>query len=153
MKQRGLVAGLASHTLDTIMAAEQQRVGADFYVKTFNSAKYWSAGAELTPDPNWKPTKDQLVQSEFNGETHDNLWETTPRQTKEFMLKVGKPFIAYKVLAAGAIHPRDGFEYAFANGADFISVGMYDFQIAEDVNITKMLLAPGRLERSRPWCA
>ena len=66
------------------------RVGADFYVKTFNSAKYWSAGPALTPDPNWKPTKQQLVQSEFNGETHDNLWETTPRQTAEFMHKVAE---------------------------------------------------------------
>ena len=153
MKKRGLVAGLASHQLDTIIQAEKDAVGADFYVKTFNSAKYWSAGPAMTPDPNWKPTKQQLVQSEFNGETHDNLWETTPRQTAEFMHTVQKPFVAYKVLAAGAIHPRDGFEYAFANGADFISVGMYDFQIAEDVNITKSLLAGGTMERARPWRA
>jgi len=151
MKKRGLVAGLASHMLDTIIQAEKDDVGADFYVKTFNSAKYWSAGPALTPDPNWKPTTQQLVQSEFNGESHDNLWETTPRQTAEFMHKVQKPFVAYKVLAAGAIHPRDGFEFAFANGADFISVGMYDFQIAEDVNITKSLLAGGTMERARPW--
>jgi hypothetical protein len=149
-KKRGLVVGVASHMLDTIMALETSGINADFYVKTFNSAKYWSAGPPLPQDPNWKPTPGQLVQSEYSGDVHDNLWETTPKQTAAFMRTVKKPFIAYKVLAAGAILPRDGFEYAFANGADFISVGMYDFQIAEDVNITKRLFTK-KLERARPW--
>jgi hypothetical protein len=149
-RKRGLVIGVASHMLDTIMAIEKSGINPDFYVKTFNSAKYWSAGPPLPPDPNWKPTPDQLVQSEYSGDVHDNLWETTPKQTAAFMQTVSKPFVAYKVLAAGAILPQDGFEYAFANGADFISVGMYDFQIAEDVNITKKLFAK-KLERARPW--
>ena len=64
-----------------------------------------------------------------------------------------KPFLAYKVLAAGAIHPIDGFKYAFVNGADFISVGMYDFQVREDVNVTKKLFADKMPERTRPWRA
>ncbi len=143
-------AGIGSHLLDTLIAVEKEGIPADFYFKTFNSAQYWSAGPALQPDPHWKPGKEELVQSEYAPGNHDNLWETTPAQTKAFFEKVEKPFIAYKVLAAGAIHPRDGFEYAFANGADFISVGMYDFQIAEDVNITKEIFEK-KPARTRPW--
>jgi hypothetical protein len=40
------------------------------------------------------------------------------------------------VLAAGAIDPKNGFKWAFENGADFICVGMFDFQVVNDVNIT-----------------
>ena len=46
-----------------------------------------------------------------------------------------EPWIAFKVLAAGAITPEDGLKYAYTNGADFVCMGMYDFQIVEDVNI------------------
>lgn len=152
IRKRKLLAGVASHMLDTIMAVEKTGIDPDFYVKTFNSAQYWSAGAPAPADPTWKPSKTQLVQSEYGAEAHDNMWETTPKQTAAFMQAVKKPFVAYKVLAAGAIHPRDGFKYAFANGADFISVGMYDFQIPEDVAITKQCFAT-KLERTRPWCA
>ena len=147
-----ITAGVGSHLIDTLMAVEEEGIHADFYFKTFNSGKYWSAGAPLTPDPNWKPAKDELAQSEYAPGNHDNLWETTPAQTKAFFEKVDKPFVAYKVLAAGAIHPRDGFEYAFANGADFVSVGMYDFLIAEDVAIMKQLFAK-KPERTRAWRA
>jgi hypothetical protein len=121
-------------------------------MKTFNSAQYWSAGPLAPPDPNWKPSKTQLVQSEYSNATHDNIWETTPKQTAEFFAKVKKPFVAYKVLAAGAIHPRDGFKYAFEKGADFIIAGMYDFQLKEGANVTKSLLA-GKLDRTRAWIA
>ena len=152
IRKAGMVAGLATHALDPLIAAENMGLDADYYMKTFNSAQYWSAGPLAPPDPNWKPSKAQLVQSEYSKATHDNIWETTPKQTAEFFAKVKKPFIAYKVLAAGAIHPRDGFKYAFEKGADFIIVGMYDFQLKEGANITKGLLA-GKLDRTRAWIA
>ena len=83
-------------------------------MKTFNSKKYWSAGPMTRLD---------------------SVWEETPQETAAFMQEMDKPWIAYKVLGAGAIHPNEGFRYAFQNGADFVCVGMFDFQVVEDVQI------------------
>lgn len=143
---------LGAHQLDTLIWAEKEKLDADFYVKTHNSAHYWSAGKALEHSPAWKPTAQELVESEFAGATHDNIWETTPKQTAEFFAKCQKPWVAFKVLAAGAISPSEGFKFAFDNGADFVSVGMYDFQINDNANTVKELLA-GKLERKRDWAA
>ncbi len=43
-----------------------------------------------------------------------------------------KPWIAFKVLGAGVVKPRQGFELALRMGADFLAVGMFDFQVKED---------------------
>ncbi len=143
---------LAAHEIDTLIWSEQQKFPVDFYVKTFNDGKYWSSEKPVTPKPDWKPTEKELAQSEFGTATHDNIWETKPHATTEFFAKVNKPFVAYKVLAAGAIMPRDGFKFALENGADFLSIGMYDFQLAEDVNTIKALVNP-KLERKREWAS
>lgn len=63
---------------------------------------------------------------------------------------VKKPWVGFKVLAGGAIHPKDGFEYAFRSGTDFICVGIFDFQIVDDVNIALDVLGELK-ERTRPW--
>ena len=52
--------------------------------------------------------------------------------------------------AAGAIPPADAFAYVLNNGADHILVGMFDFEIAEDVEIAKKALAAAA-KRPRPW--
>ena len=66
------------------------------------------------------------------------------------MQGVKVPWIAFKVLAAGAISPADGFQYAFDGGADFLCVGMFDFQIEEDVQLTCRSFAAAQT-RQRPW--
>jgi hypothetical protein len=68
------------------------------------------------------------------------------------MKTVEKPWIAFKTMAAGAIPPADAFQFAFSSGADFILAGMFDFEIAADVQIAKDVLA-GQAKRERAWRA
>jgi hypothetical protein len=129
IKRNGAIAGVGGHSGDVPVACEKASVGVDFYMKTLHSHHYWSA--ERQPE-------------------HDNIWSKTPEKTSEFMKNVDKPWIAYKVMAAGAIPPKAAFKFAYEHGADFICAGMFDFQVREDVLLAKDILA-GPLNRQRPW--
>ena len=85
---------------------------------------------------------------------NDNYWCSNPQTVVEFMAKVQKPWIAFKILAAGAIPPRSAFPHAINNGADFILVGMFDWQIEENVKLAKRVIeatARSTTTRTRPW--
>jgi hypothetical protein len=66
------------------------------------------------------------------------------------MKTVHKPWIGYKVLGAGRALPEAGFRHAFENGADFIVVGMFDWQVRDDAAHVQQMLSKG-LERGRAW--
>jgi len=76
----------------------------------------------------------------------------TPDETIAVMEKTERPWIAYKVLGAGRAHPAQGFKYALQNGADFLCVGMFDFQIEEDVALVQGAVAAAE-KRRRRWMA
>lgn len=141
IRKNGLIAGSAGHAIEVPMALQKAGIDLDFYMKTLHHDHYWSATPEAERPRQGLPP-------------HDNMWCTQPAETIEFMKTVKKPWIAFKVLAAGAIHPRDGFRFAFENGADFINVGMFDFHVRENAMLAGEIVAEvTRTGRVRPWMA
>jgi hypothetical protein len=140
IKDAGLISGVAGHELRTTQQCEAGAVAPDFYVKTLHDQSYWSKQ---------QPGQDKDVIDNYR---IDNYWCQEPDKVIGFMAQTKRPWIAYKVLAAGAIPPKRGFHYAFTNGADFAAVGMFDFQVADDVSAANAVL--NRIgTRDRPWMA
>jgi hypothetical protein len=140
IKGHGLIAGVAGHELRTVKTVEQANCAPDFYFKTLHDTNYWS---HRQPDQTKEVIENYGV---------DNYWCRDPKETIACMSELKRPWIAYKVLAAGAIRPRAGFQFAFENGADFVAVGMFDFQIAEDAALIPELVRATR-SREREWFA
>jgi uncharacterized membrane protein YphA (DoxX/SURF4 family) len=131
IKQNGLLTGIGAHRIETVKACVDIGFKPDFWMKTLHHHDYWSA-----KNPEW----------------HDNIFCYNTEETISYMKTLPQPFIAFKVMAAGAILPKDGFRFAFENGADFVCAGMYDFQMVEDVNIACDILKSD-IKRERPWYA
>jgi uncharacterized membrane protein YphA (DoxX/SURF4 family) len=132
IRKQGYVAGLASHTVDALIACEEYGIIPDYYMKTMHHDNYWSAHPIENRVPFEVDGEKYLDHNKF----HDNCFCLFPDRTVEFVNRATVPVMGFKVLAAGAIDPADGFNWAFTNGADFLCVGMFDFQIVDDVNTT-----------------
>ena len=139
IKSKKRVAGVAAHDLRVIVECEKAKLDVDFYQKTFHSHDYFTA----------PPSGEKDAMG-----AHDNSWCNDPQAVIDFMAAVKKPWIAFKILAAGAIPPRAAFPYAFNSGADFILVGMFDWQIEEDAKLARRVIAAvtsPSSKRTRPW--
>jgi len=141
IKSRGVYAGLVGHQLETIKTVEEAGIPTDFYMKTLHHRDYWS----------YRPEEPKIIPI-IDNYAIDNYWAMTPESTIQYMESISKPWIAFKTLAAGALKPEDGLRYVFENGADFVCLGMFDFQIIEDANIVTQIL-DNPLPRKREWRA
>jgi len=148
IRSQGYVAGLASHSIQALIACEEHGLIPDYYMKTMHHDRYWSAHPREFRVPFEVDGRKNLDHNKW----HDNCFCLFPEETVEFVNRTTVPVMGFKILAAGAIPPKNGFRWAFENGADFICVGMFDFQIVDDVNLTIDIL--GDLpNRQRRWFA
>lgn len=138
VKANGVSCGVGAHRLEVVRQCEANKVRGDYYIKTLHHHNYRTGP---------KPGEAADDHQEFPG-----YWCGLPDETVELMKTVEKPWIAFKVMAAGAIPPDDAFRYAFTGGADFVLAGMFDFEIAQDVRVTKKTFAEAK-DRPRPWRA
>lgn len=133
------IAGVAAHDLRVIVECEKLKLDVDFYQKTLHTHDYFTAP---------RPGETAAVGA------NDNSWCSDPQAVVDVFAKVEKPFIAFKILAAGAIPPARAFPYAFNSGADFILVGMFDWQIVDNVKLAKKvvrIVSGPNSKRTRPW--
>ncbi len=137
IKAHGVPCGIGAHDLEVVKYCEKNKIPNDFYIKTFHHHNYPTGP---------KPEQLKGPNAEIPG-----YWCKDPAETIEVMKTVEKPWIAFKVMAAGAIPPRSAFRYVFENGADFSLAGMFDFEIADDVKIASEVLAGLPKQRTRPW--
>lgn len=79
-----------------------------------------------------------------------NYYCSQAAEVSEFMKSIRRPWIGFKVLGAGRETPPDGFRHAFERGADFIAVGMFDWQVRDDAAHVQGMLAEG-IHRDRAW--
>ncbi len=140
IRARKRVAGVAAHDLRVIVECEKRKFNVDFYQKTLHTADYFGAPKPGAPDR--------------VGE-NDNSWCSNAQAVIDLFAKINKPWIAFKVLAAGALQPRAAFPHAVNGGADFLLVGMFDWQVVENIKLAqrvfRVALGPNS-KRTRPWC-
>jgi uncharacterized membrane protein YphA (DoxX/SURF4 family) len=145
IRQQGYTAGLAAHSVESLIACADRGIIPDYYMKTMHHDQYWSAHPRENRFPFEVDGTEYLDHNRF----HNNMFCLFPERTVEFVSKATVPVMGFKVLAAGSIEPQDGFQWAYDNGADFICVGMFDFQVVKNVNIAMDCI--NKANRTREW--
>ncbi|MCX6907614.1 MAG: hypothetical protein NTY01_06175 [Verrucomicrobia bacterium] len=138
IKQHNVPCGIGAHDLAVVQQCEKDKLPVEFYIKTLHHHRY--------------PTAPRTGEATRNTSEVPGYWCRDPEETVAFMKTVEKPWIAFKVMAAGAIPPKNAFPYAFSSGGDFVLAGMFDFDVAEDCEIARAAVAQAQ-ERTRPWRA
>src|SRR5215469_17862370 len=105
IKSQKRAAGVAAHDLRVIVECERRKLDVDFYQKTLHTSDYFTGPKANEPDRVGK---------------NDNSWCNDAQAVIDVFEKITKPWVAFKILAAGALQPRSAFPYAFNGGADFI---------------------------------
>ena len=146
IKAQGIPAGIGSHSLETPIAAEKNKLNHDFYVKTFHMDRYWSATAKENREE-WCWYK-----GSERGDRPLPRQHVVPRSGQDRGLHaVGREAVGGLQGHGGRrIHPQMAFNFAYRNGADFIVAGMFDFQIEQDAKIA-IRDVPKYKTRARPW--
>jgi hypothetical protein len=129
IKSQGLIAGTAGHKIEVPLTCVKNGIIPDFFMKTCHHLNYPMA---------------QNSSGKISG------WEKNPEEVIDFFKTIKVPWIAYKVLAKGAIKPESALKYVFEKGADFACVGMFDFQVVANANTVSKVLKSG-LQREREW--
>ena len=140
-RKLGVPVGIGCHRLETVKGCIERGLIPDFWMKTVHRIDY----------PTARLGEDVKVSENGLG-VHDNRFVDTGREEVfDFMATRPEPWIAFKILGAGIEHPKDAFPVTFKGGADFACVGMYDYQMVEDVNIANEVFENGLPSRVRPW--
>jgi len=134
--------GVGGHCVTVPPACEAADVPTDFYVQTLHGDNYFSATRK-------EERTDYMI---YDGNPHwqDNMWCSDADKMVDIFSNITKPWIAFKVLAAGAIRPREGMTFAYEGGGDFVPVGMFDFQVEENCELAARIIRRAA-ERARPW--
>ena len=139
IRARKFVAGVAAHDLRVIVECEKRKFNVDFYQKTLHTNDYFTGPKPGDPD--------RVAQN-------DNSWCSDAQAVIDVFANITKPWIAFKILAAGAIPPLRAFPYAVQGGADFILVGMFDWQVEADATLARKVfhvVSGPNSKRTRPW--
>ena len=140
-RKLGVPVGIGCHRLATVKFCVEHDCIPDFWMKTVHRIDYPTA--HIGEDK--RPSKDGLG-------VCDNRFVDTDRQTVfDYMASRPEPWIAFKILGAGIEHPKTAIPTTFGGGADFVCLGMYDYQVVEDVNIVNEVFENGLPKRKRKW--
>ena len=105
IKAQGVPAGVGGHSLNMPMACEKNKLERRFLRQDVPHGPLLVGHAQGAAARN--TTGCGATRRDHNA-NNDNMWCNNPEETAAFMETVEKPWVAFKVMAAGAIHAADG---------------------------------------------